>query len=168
MSESSAAERDLPFRTGECFFQRHHDVGLDVLAALGRHRSPAKTGAPAKSRFAATAAKKLLEEIAEPGAAKFKLHAFAVAAAVALKSATTAAASRRRRETARLIPIRAELIVLGAFFRIAQDLVGLVDLLEFLLRGGLLLRLHDVGMMNARELPERAFDLRGVGRFRDA
>ena len=71
-------------------------------------------------------------------------------------------------KSARLIPIRAELIVFRAFLGIAQDLVGLVDLLEFLLGRRFFLRLGQVGMVFARELAKSALDLIGAGRFRDA
>src|SRR2546428_9065396 len=62
-------------------------------------------------------------------------------------------AARRRREIHAVFPARTELIILLAFFRIAEDLVGLVDLLEFFL-GHLLLRRRvlQIRMVLAREL----------------
>ena len=68
-------------------------------------------------------------------------------------------------KSAWLVPIRPELIVFYSLLRIAQDFVGLVDLLEFLLGRGLFLRLGHIGMMLARELAKGALDLIGAGRF---
>src|SRR5207253_10382406 len=55
-------------------------------------------------------------------------------------------------------PIRAELIVLLALFGIAEDLVGLIDVLEIAL--GFLVVGIDVAMILARELAIGSFDLR--------
>src|SRR3989454_11020321 len=49
-------------------------------------------------------------------------------------------AARRRREIHAVFPARTELIILLAFFRIAEHLVGLVDLLKFFLSHFLLRR----------------------------
>ena len=96
--------------------------------------------AAAKRRSSAPAAEELLEEIAEAGAAEFKFNT-AISAAVTMESAARllSAPSRRRLKSARLIPIRAELIVFLPLLRIAQDFVGFVDLLEFFLRRRLIL-----------------------------
>ena len=126
--------------------------------------------AAAEGGLTAPAAEERLEEIAEPGAAEFELDAAAVPAGLTPESAARSAAApiRRRLKSARLIPIRAELIVFRALLGIAQDLVGLVDLLEFLLGRGFLLRLGHIGMVLARELAEGAFDFVRAGRLRDA
>src|SRR5205807_703704 len=60
------------------------------------------------------------------------------------------------------LPARTELVVLLSLVGITQDLVGLVDLLEPLLR--LLVALVDVGVMLARQLAKGAVNLLGGGR----
>jgi hypothetical protein len=62
------------------------------------------------------------------------------------------AGRRGRREVHPALPVRAERVVLGALLRIAQNLVGLVDLLEPLGRGGAVGRGLQVGMVLPREL----------------
>ena len=123
----------------------------------------------ADGRLAASAAEKRLEEIAEPGAAEFELNAAAVPPGVTAESPARSAPSpiRRRLKSARLIPVRAELIVPGAFLGITQDLVSLVDLFEFLLSRDFFFGLGHVGMMFARELTKSAFDFIGTCRLRN-
>src|SRR5438309_2207143 len=118
-------------------FERDHDIRFDIAAAL---RTGLALSESAERRTSATAAEKLFEEIAEAGPAEFELHATAIPAtrAPSLKSATrltTARAPARRwlEPAARVIPIRAELIVFLPLLRIAQDFVGFVDLLKFFL-----------------------------------
>src|SRR5205823_14486269 len=112
----------------------------------------------AKCRAAAAATEKRLEEVAESGPTELKLHATAVAAPLIVSTFSRLRAPLwRRLETAGLIPIRAELIVLFPFLWIAQDLVRFVDLLEFLF-GGLLV-LGDVRVMLARQLAKSAANL---------
>ena len=65
-----------------------------------------------------------------------------------------------------MLPIRAELVVFPAFLRIAEHLVGLVDLLELLL--GRLLVLGHVRVVLARQLAERLLDVLGAGIARHA
>src|SRR5207245_210713 len=74
-------------------------------------------------------------------------------------------AAGRRREFHAVFPARTELIILLAFFRIAEDLVGLVDLLEFFL-GHLLLRrrILQIRVVLARELAARGYALHLVAR----
>src|SRR5207302_6524778 len=60
------------------------------------------------------------------------------------------------------LPARTEFVVLLSLVGITQDLVGLVDLLEPLLR--LLVALVDVGVMLARQLAKGAVNLLGGGR----
>src|SRR2546426_11241019 len=63
------------------------------------------------------------------------------------------AAARRRREIHAVFPARTELIILLAFFRIAEHLVGLVDLLKFFLSHFLLRRrVLQIRVILAREL----------------
>ena len=65
-----------------------------------------------------------------------------------------------------LLPARPELVVLLPLFRIAEHLIGLVDLLESILGG--LVALVNVGVMLAGKLPEGGADLLLGGRPRNA
>src|SRR5205814_3190190 len=127
----------------ERFFEGDHDVRFDIAPAFGCRRTSAE---PAESRSASAAAEKRLEEIAKPGSAKFKFDP-PIGASVLIKSAARllCAPSRRRLKSAWLIPIRAKLIVFLSFFRVAQDLIRLIDLLELFLGSRFVLR--DIGMM---------------------
>lgn len=160
-----AAQGNISLRTVERFFQRDHDVGLDVASAFGASLPLTERGAT-ESRLT-SAAEKRFKEIAEARATKFEIDPAAVARGVSTKPAAgLRIPARRRLKSPRLIPIRSELIVLLPFLRIAQDLVGLVDLLKLFFRGFLVFR--DVGMMLARQLSKRLLDL-VVGRcFRNA
>ena len=151
----------------ERLLKRDHDVGFDIAAALGSSRPLSKTSSAETSR-PASAAKKLLEEIAEAGPAEFEFHATAVPGAVATESTTRLLRipSRRWVEPARLIPIRAQLVVFLSFLRIAEDLVGFIELFEFFFRGRLVL--VDVRMVFARQLAERLADFIVARRFRNA
>src|SRR5207244_13204656 len=83
------------------------------------------------SRASAPAAEACCEEIAESRSAKFKLNPAAAIAAPLMKStARLTAPLRWRLKSTGLVPVRAELIVLLALLRIAQDFVGFIDLLE--------------------------------------
>src|SRR4030095_7607212 len=63
------------------------------------------------------------------------------------------------------LPLRTDRVIPLALLRVGEDLVGLVDLLEALLRLGLLV---DVRMVLARELAGRLLDLLGARILRDA
>src|SRR5207237_278133 len=111
------AQRDRSRRSVQRLFQSDHDIGFDIGPALGRCLTSAKS---AKCRAAAAATEKRLEEVAESGPTELKLHATAVAAPLIISSFSRLRAPLwRRLETARLIPIRAELIVLFPFLWIA-------------------------------------------------
>ena len=139
--------------------QSHEDVALDVrtrLGEVGLGAGPgARPGVPKETVVIGAppaTSKKLFEEIAEAGAAK--MH---VVVRHPVRSRPTAApCAGRRREAARL-PVGAEVIVFTALLGIAQDLVGLVDLLEFLLGGFLVL--GDVRMVAAGQLAKRFLDI---------
>ena len=82
-------------------------------------------------------------------------------------------AERRHRATLALLlrllvhpPVGAELVVLLSLLAVPEDLVRFVDFLELGL-GGLVARV-DVGMVLARELPERLLDLFLGGGLGDA
>src|SRR5437773_3368463 len=114
---ASATQRNRAGRSVQRFFKRDQNVGFDIGSAFGRCFAPAES---AESRAPAPAAEKRFEEIAETGAAEFKLHtAAAITAPLIKSSAWLAAPLRRRPETARLVPVGAELIVFLAHLRIA-------------------------------------------------
>ena len=123
----------------------------------------------AESRAATTTSKKRLKEIAETSSTEFEVDAAAPVATTPLVIAArlrTAAPIWWRLKSARLIPIRAKLVVFLPFLRVAQDFVSLVDLLKFLFRR--LFILGHIRVIFARELPESAANLFVTRRFRDA
>ena len=66
---------EIVLRSVQRFFERNHDVRLDI-AASRRARLPAKSPSTAsEGRLPASSAKKRFEEIAETGAVKFKFDA---------------------------------------------------------------------------------------------
>src|SRR5580704_6818724 len=97
-----------------CFFQSHHDDSFHVLAFLRLRLA----------RGAAAAAKKLLEEIAEAGAAKFKI--FRAGSAAPGMSAEGLTAGAGRRPGTSVLPIRPELVVLPALLGVTEHLIGFV------------------------------------------
>ena len=125
--------------------ERDEDVAFDVVAAL---LCGAGTHASGKSETT-RAAEVLLEEITETRAAEIEL--------MGLRSAPAS----RWRKRAVVLPIHAKPVVFPAFFRIAQDFIGFIDLLELFL--GRLLILGDVRVVLAREFAERLLDVRGGG-----
>src|ERR1700744_5063269 len=98
----------------------------------------------------APATKQLLKETAEPGAIELKVFSTRVTAAKWLAAET--ARTRRRTKFGTRFPIGPQFVIFFAFVRVGQNLVGLVDFLEFFL--GLLLVLGDVGMIFARQFAE--------------
>src|ERR1035438_913872 len=95
----------------------------------------------------------------------FKLSAGRTASAGVLSAGEMFPAGRRTKVRAGL-PVCAEFVVFFALGRVTQDLVGLVDFLEFFL--GLLFVFGDVGMILPREFAEGFFQLLGAGRARHA
>src|SRR2546423_13292926 len=161
-----APQRDLALRAVERLLERNHDVGFDVAASL-------RPALPLTERTATTetglppASEKRLKKIAETRAAEFEVDPAAVACRMAAEApAGLRVPSRRRLKSARLIPVGAQFVVFLPLFRIAQDLVSLINLLKFLFRGRLVL--VDVGMILARELSERFANLIVARRFRNA
>jgi hypothetical protein len=119
--------------------------------------------------FTATAAttEKLAEEIAETRAAalraraaakikaaKIKIHAFAV-----LLVSAPGTAGRD------VVAVKAVLVVHLAFFRVGENVVGFLQLLEFLF-GGFVARIQ-VGMVLAREFAKSCADVLRAGFLRD-
>ena len=129
-----AAKRDGTNRAIQGLFQRHHDVGFNVLAALGFFLVMiAETGAASP---AAHRTEELFEEIAESCAAKMKLRIHGRLFASA-RTPPAPFPPRWRAKFRPSLPVRAELVVLFSFLRLAQNLIRLVDLFE-LFFGGLL------------------------------
>src|SRR5262249_9240230 len=140
-----------------------HDLPSYPPRAPGCPRGPPN---PAEGGPATPAAEKRFEEIAEPGSAKLELNPAAAVAAPLIKSTAWLLSFPLRRwlETAGPVPISAKLIVFLALFWIAQNLVGLVDLLKFFF-GGLFVLGH-VGVILARQLAKRAANFLVGCRFR--
>ena len=137
------------------FVKGHQDVAFDILAALENSLIP-EPGAPRPTKTAgraAATAKELLEEITEPRAIEMEFR-------TPFRSTTTSAitALRRRGLSFWMVPVRAQLIVLPPFLRVAEDFVGLVDFFELLLGSGFVP--GDVGVVLAGQLAERFLDLR--------
>src|SRR5437660_12636695 len=124
------------------FFECDHNVRFDIASAFCRRLTPTES---AKSGPPTSATEKCLEEIAEPGSAKLELNPAVVAGAIESSSRLLPSPSGRRLKSPALVPIRAELIVLLAFLRIAQHLVCRL-LLEKKNIGGLLILRHIVMM----------------------
>jgi hypothetical protein len=101
--------------------------------------------------LASASAKKLLKKIAESRALELEL----IFSASRCPSAGSAAAMTWLWSRSRF-PIGAELVEFPAAFRIAQNLVGFVDFLEFFLRRFFIF--GDIGMILARECTEGLFD----------
>ena len=114
---TSASQRNLSRRTMQRFLQRHHDIGFDIVPAFRRYLSLAKS---AEGRAPATPTEKGFKEIAEPGAAKFKLDAAIFSGTPAEPAARlTSAPLRRWLKSAGLVPMLAQLVIFSAFLRVA-------------------------------------------------
>ena len=161
---TGTAQRNSSGRAVESFFQRDHDIGFHIAAAL---RSCLTSTESAESGSPATTTEKSLKEIAESRAAKFKLDT-TVPTSVAIKSAIRLlrSPSRRRLKPAWLIPIRTELIVFFPLLRIAQNFVCLVDLFELFLGRRFVFR--DIRMMFPRQLAKGGANLIVACRFWNA
>ena len=153
--DARPAQGDFTQRPVQRFLEGDKKVGLDVLAA-GRTGRPASAGAEAL----APAAKEGFEKIAEARAAELEARvARACGGAATMGPVGRAVAGR-------VVPIGPKRIVAPAFLRIAQDLVGLVDLFESLFGGGFVFR--HVGMIEPRKFAEGGLDLVRRGDARDA
>src|SRR3954471_21370767 len=115
-------------------------------------------------RIAGTAAaEELLEKIAETSATEMKLlPASRCTAPLTPRSRST----RRRIPATAILPVGSELVIFAALFRVTQDFVGFIDLLEFLL--GLFFVFRDVRMILPGQLAKRLLDLIRRGVFRNA
>ena len=115
------------------FVKRHQNVALDVLA-LFRGGLPPSVALPALSEVASRAtatAEELLKEIAEARAIEMEFGPL-----FGPTSESTGATTLLRGLPFRMVPVRAQFIVLPPFLRVAEDFVGLVDFLESTLRAG--------------------------------
>src|SRR4029450_8388404 len=107
---TGAPQRHGPRRTVERFFECDHNVRFYIGAAFGCRSASAE---PAECGMTTPAAKKPFEEIAEPSSAELELNSAAAITAPLIKPAPRLLSLPLGRglETARPIPIRAELIV---------------------------------------------------------
>src|SRR5580765_5509042 len=154
-----------------CLFQIQFDLVLDVAAGLR-----ARPRSPAPRLLLAAAPEKGAEEVGERAlvtsehVGDFLLgHRTEAGAARGRRPLAAKRASRCLSGALRLLvltPVRAQLVVFAALFRIAEHLVGLVDLLEAGLRR--LVARIDVGVVLPGELAERLLDLFFRGGFADA
>src|SRR5262249_54894990 len=118
-------------------FEAEFNSCFNVLTTHGKARARA---------WAAPSAKQRLKKVAEavwtaPGAEEV--------AEVAIFH-TPAFPARRRCKIRACLPVRAELVIALALLRIGEDLIGLPDVFEFLLRG--FVPRVDVRMILARQL----------------
>ena len=132
------------------FLERDEQVGLDVFPTGIRLRETSHIAKGIAARAAPSSGEKLLEEIAEPGAAKAR-------PAIAKSTTTSTAPAGRRLLPPALLPVCAESVVPLALIGIAQHFVGFIDLLELRLRPFLVF--GNVGVMLAGELAESFADL---------
>src|SRR5882724_3764739 len=160
---TGSPQRYGPRRAVQRFFECDHNVRFHIRATFGCRRASAE---PAECGTTSPAAKKRFEEIAEPSSAELELNPAAAIAAPLIKPAAglLALPLRRRLETAGPVPIRTELIVFLPLFRIAQNFVRLVDLLEFFFGGLFVLR--DIRVVLTRQLSKGAANLVLGRRFR--
>ena len=115
--------------------------------------------------LAARRAEKLLEKIAEAGAPELKLE-IAGRIRAAAGAPGMPLPTRRRAKLGALFPIRAQFVIFLALSGVAEDLVSLVDFLEFLF-GGLFV-FGDVGMVLPGELAKGFANLLVARRSSDA
>jgi hypothetical protein len=130
-------------------------IQRDAHADIGALARRVGVGAAAAAESAEAAAEDIAEQIAQ-------IHA--PAAGKSVEPAAEAAALARA--VGGVHAGKAELIVLGALVGIAEDLVGLVDLLEFFL--GFLVAGVIVRVILQGQLAVRLFDLLGAGALGDA
>src|SRR5208283_1507778 len=148
-----APKRDLAKRPAQGLLEGDHDVGLDIAPRRGEvGLGPALLAE--RPGIAAAGAEERLEEVAEAGAAEFERGP-----SLGPPWAAAGEAPRPALLGARVLPVRAQLVVAPALLRVPEDLVGLVDLLELRLAGGLVL--GHVRVVDAGELPERHLYLLG-------
>ena len=146
---------DRARRTVQDFVQRHQDVALDILAALGEclasHAIPPCSAET--TGWTTATAEELLEEIAEARAIEMEFRSIFVT--------STESALRRCRLPFRMVPVCSQLIILSPFLRVAEDFVGLVDFLELCF--GRRFVFGNVRVILAGELAECLLDFLAAG-----
>src|SRR5208337_1721644 len=155
-------EIEPPLRALDRIDERYFDLGAKVWRARGfgielEAGKPARRAAAAASATASrapAAAEKLREEIAEVAAAEVR----APAASRAGRGLLPSVAAHHLFLRHAMLPVGAKLVVLLALVGVTDDLVGLIQFLEFSL--GFLVVGIDVGMELAGELAIGALDLR--------
>ncbi|MCY1406328.1 hypothetical protein D9M71_215900 [compost metagenome] len=144
-------EADLLRLVGQGFFEENRQFHFHILSA--------PTGA------ALLAATKRVA-VATAGRAEYGTEEIREIAAFLAKATTSPAfPAWRPLERATVLAVFAQLVVLGAFFRVAQCFVGLVGLFEFVLR---VLFFADVGVILAGELAVGGLDRLVIRRGLDA
>ena len=129
------------------FFEGDEDVAFDIGATAG---AIAWTGRGLGVAVMAGSGEVLLEEVAEAGAGEVEVLGFGIMAAglPGLRRVWLVGGG--------VLPAGAELVVLAAFFGIAQDFVGFVDFFELGFGRGFVG--GDVGVVFAGEFAEGLFD----------
>jgi hypothetical protein len=132
------------------FVERHQNVALNVLSALGERRSIHAISPRAVETTAWTtpARKELLEEITEARAVEM---VFGTVCGTPAESVL-----RLRCLSFGMIPIRSQFVILFPFLRVAENFIRLVEFLEVFLSGFLVF--GDIGMVLSGEFAERLFD----------
>ena len=115
---------------------------------MARRRVAAET--TAECRLPTPSTEECFEKIAKPSSAEFEFHTAVAAGAPKTAPGSAAPPIGRRLKPTRLIPIGAETIVFRTFFRVAQDLVRFIDLLELLLCRSFFLWLGEIWMVFSR------------------
>lgn len=129
------------------FFESDEDVAFDIGATAG---AIAWTGWGLGVTVVAGTSEVLLEEVAEAGAGEVEVLV------LGFRAAGLPGLRRVRLVGGGVLPAGAELVVLAAFFGIAEDFIGFVDFFEFGLGGGFVG--GDVGVVDAGEFAEGLFD----------
>ena len=145
------AQRDGADGARQHLVQRHGDLPFHIGAAPLRGFS--------LTPMSCATSEEVLEKVAEARSTKLKFGTRLGAMATSSASAGTRIPSRRRLESATLLPIGSQRVVLASVSRITEDLIGLVDLLELLLRD--LFVLGDIRVVFAGQFSERFFQFLG-------
>src|SRR4029077_718524 len=129
--------RDLDDVLGSlvCLGERHLDLALDIIALSRARARPCPCATEQIVRIAEPTVPRLaeerLKEIREPAGIVAEGVLAGLPGVDVLESASPGGTSAPLRE---LLPFRADRVVSLQFFRLAEDLVGLVDLFELFFR----------------------------------
>ena len=144
---AGAPERNGAHRTGHGFGECHQDIGLQITPTFVHFLL--KPATPVRAAIGPTSPEKLLEKVAEAGAAELEVFGALSSCPGTPGLCAKALSPRAGRRGEPALPVRAERIVFFALFLVAENFVGLVDLLEFVFP--LRLVFGDVRMMNSGE-----------------